>query len=176
VSEEFMNSDGKNALASIAWTFCNDSIDEVIIKVDNKMINQLQDYQFNKIDKSINVNYVFETSYLFESDFITILHNEGEFLKPVTYFYKDQSNIDFMVSKLLDNDIIKNNAYTYNITENELTLNLTPGVHVVTWKFWSRRLQQTQVNVTVGNQVFVELVYDWLWGGFKLGKNSILGM
>jgi hypothetical protein len=70
---------------------------------------------------------------------------------------------------------VDGNSYTFN-NGNELTLNLTPGVHVVTWKFWSRRLQQTQVNVTVGNQVFVELVYDWLWGGFKLGKNSILGM
>ena len=124
LSEEFYNSDGKNALASIAWTFCNDSIDEVIIKIDEKIVTELQNYQFNKIDKSINVNYIFETSYLFEAEYITILHNEGEFLKPVTYFYKDVSSVDFIVSKLFDQEIYENKAYTYEINENELMLNL----------------------------------------------------
>ena len=124
LSEEFYNSDGKNALASIAWTFCNDSIDEVIIKIDEKIVTELQNYQFNKIDKTINVNSIFETSYLFEAEYITILHNEGEFLKPVTYFYKDVSSVDFIVSKLFDQEIYENKAYTYEINENELMLNL----------------------------------------------------
>lgn len=124
LSEEFLNSDGKNAIASIAWTFCDDTIDEVVIKVDNNIINQLQDYSFDKIDRSINVNYVFETSYLFEADFLTILHNEGEFFKPVTYFFKDIESIDFMVMKLMSTNITSNNAYTYEIDEENLTISL----------------------------------------------------
>lgn len=66
---------------------------------------------------------------------------------------------------------IDGNSYTFN-NGNEFTFNLTPGVHVVTWKFWSRSLQQTQVTVAPGGTYLVELVYDWLWGGFKLGKDS----
>lgn len=124
VSEDFLNSDGKNALASIAWTFCNDDIDEVVIKVDNNVINNLQGYTFNKIDRSINVNYVFETSYLFEADYLTILHNEGSYFIPVTYFFEEETSIDFMASKLLSDEIVSNKAYSFELNEKELTLNL----------------------------------------------------
>lgn len=124
VSEDFLNSDGKNALASIAWTFCNDDIEEVVIKVDNNVINNLQGYTFNKIDRSINVNYVFETSYLFEADYLTILHNEGSYFIPVTYFFEDETSIDFMASKLLSDEIVSNKAYSFELNEKELTLNL----------------------------------------------------
>lgn len=124
LSEEFLNSDGKNALASIAWTFCSDEIEEVVIKVNNNVLTELKDYSFSKIDKSINVNYVFETSYLFESDFLTILHDEGDFFKPVTYFFKDVSSIDFMASKLLTSDIVENDGYSYEINDKEFVINL----------------------------------------------------
>lgn len=69
---------------------------------------------------------------------------------------------------------VDGSSYTFN-NGNEFTFNLTPGVHVITWKFWSRRLQQTQVTVVPGGTYLVELVYDWLWGGFKLGKDSKIG-
>lgn len=123
LSNDFLNSDGKKALASIAWTFCNDDIDEVIIKVDNKVLNQLQDYCFSKIDRTINVNYYYETSYLFEADYFTIIHNEGEYLRPVTYFYENMTSVDFMASKLLSDSIV-DNGYSYELNEKELTINL----------------------------------------------------
>ncbi len=123
LSNDFLNSDGKKALASIAWTFCNDDISEVVIKVDNKVLNKLQDYSFSKIDRSINVNYQYETSYLFEADYFTILHDEGEFLRPVTYFYSDMTSIDFLASKLLSDEVI-NSGYSYELNQNELTINL----------------------------------------------------
>lgn len=123
LSNDFLNSDGKKALASIAWTFCNDDISEVVIKVDNKVLNKLQDYSFSKIDRSINVNYQYETSYLFEADYFTILHDEGDFLRPVTYFYSDMTSIDFLASKLLSDEVI-NSGYSYELNQNELTINL----------------------------------------------------
>lgn len=124
LSEDFLNSDGKNALASIAWTFCNDDIDEVVIKVGDKIVNNLQGYSFSKISRSINVNYIFETSYLFEADYLTILHNEGDYFYPVTYFFNEDNSVDFMVSKILNSDIIKKDTYTYEITDDVLTINL----------------------------------------------------
>lgn len=124
LSEEFLNSDGKNALACIAWTFCNDEIDEVVIKVNDLVLSNLQDYSFDKIDKTINVNYVFETSYLFEADYITILHEEDNFFIPITYFFKDIMPVDFLACKLLSDDLVSNDGYNYEINENELIINL----------------------------------------------------
>lgn len=124
LSDDFLNSDGKNALATIAWTFCNDEIEEVIIKVNNNVVNKIQDFTFDKIDRTININYEYETSYLFEADYLTILHNEGEFFLPVTYFFEGCNTVDFMASKLLSEDIVINKAYTFELSENEFTLNL----------------------------------------------------
>lgn len=124
VSDEFLNSDGKNALASIAWTFCNKEILEVELKVDDQVINELKEYQFFKIDKSINVNYLFETSYLYEADYVTVIHNENDVVKPVTYFFQDNQKVDYIVSKILPSDIVNNKAYTYTFENNDFVLNL----------------------------------------------------
>ncbi len=124
VSEDFLNSDGKNALASIAWTFCTDEIDEVVIKVNNEKISSLKDYHFSRINRTINVNYIYETSYLFEADYVTIVHNDDDTLKPVTYFYQDVDMFDFIASKILDSEIIDNKACSYELENNELVVNL----------------------------------------------------
>ena len=124
LSEDFLNSEGKNALASIAWTFCNEDIEEVVIKVNNEKLSLLKDYYFTKIDKTINVNYCYETSYLFESSHVTIVHMENELLKPVTYFFKDSEMFDFIVSKIFDEELIENNAVAYELEDKELTVSL----------------------------------------------------
>lgn len=124
LSEDFLNSDGKNALASIAWTFCDDEIDEVVIKINNEKLSTLKDYHFAKINRKINVNYVYETSYLFEADYVTIVHNDDNVYKPVTYFFQGVDSFDYVVSKILDNNIIDNKAYSYEFEEKNLSINL----------------------------------------------------
>lgn len=124
LSEDFLNSDGKNALASIAWTFCDDEIDEVVIKINNEKLSTLKDYHFAKINRKINVNYVYETSYLFEADYVTIVHNDDNIYKPVTYFFQGVDSFDYVVSKILDNNIIDNKAYSYEFEEKNLSINL----------------------------------------------------
>lgn len=65
------------------------------------------------------------------------------------------------------------NGTDYTFTNGtEMSFDLNPGTYTVSWKFWCRSLQKTDVVITSGNTCLVELVYDWLWGGFKLGKNS----
>ena len=70
--------------------------------------------------------------------------------------------------------LVDGNQYTFN-NGDELTFHLTPGVHWVVWKFWCRSDQQTQVTVVPGGYYFVELVYDWVWGGFKMNPESKVG-
>lgn len=70
--------------------------------------------------------------------------------------------------------IVDSIEYSFN-NGDELVVNISPGVHMVYWKFWSRSQKQAQVNAVAGGQYYVEIVADLLLGGFKLGKNSILG-
>lgn len=70
--------------------------------------------------------------------------------------------------------IVDTIEYSFN-NGDELVVNVAPGVHTVYWEFWSRSRKEVQVNVVAGGQYYVEIVADLLLGGFKLGKNSILG-
>lgn len=124
LSEDFLNSDGKNAIASIAWTFCCDDIEKVVIKVNDQRVNKLQDYSFVEINKNISVNYIFETSYLYESDWSTIVYNKEDYYLPVTYFYKNIDETEFVASKLLSDEIIKNDAFTCEVKDGKFSLNL----------------------------------------------------
>lgn len=124
LSDDFLNSDGKNAIASIAWTFCNDKIEKVVIKVNDQKVNKLQDFDFYEIDKKICVNYIFETSYLLESNWSTIIYNNDNYILPVTYFYKDIDETEFVVSKLLSEEIVRNDAFDCEIKDGKFSLNL----------------------------------------------------
>lgn len=124
VNQDFCLSDGKEAIASIAWTFCDDTVKEVVIKVNNQVIKKLGEYEFEHINKSITVNYVFETAYLYESEYVTIIYYEQDYIYPVTYFYRNKSIGDFIVCKLLDEELINNQAYSFELSEDGFVVNL----------------------------------------------------
>ncbi|MFR7881318.1 MAG: GerMN domain-containing protein [Christensenellales bacterium] len=81
VSEDILRSSGRLAIESLAWTFCNDEIKEVVLRVDENVVNLISDYQFNKISKEIGTNFTYETSYLFEADYTTVV-----FMKMILFF------------------------------------------------------------------------------------------
>ena len=56
----------------------------------------------------------------------------------------------------------------------QFSFSLTPGVHTITYKVWCRRTKTVQINVVPGGNYLIDFVADWLWGGFKLSKNSKL--
>lgn len=56
----------------------------------------------------------------------------------------------------------------------QVSYNLVPGVHTVTYKVWCRREKTVQVNVVAGGQYLIDFTPDFLWGGFKLSSNSKL--
>ncbi len=64
-------------------------------------------------------------------------------------------------------------GYPYKISNDQtMSFTLTPGVHTITYKVWCRRLKTVQINAVPGGNYFIEFTPDWLWGGFKLSKNS----
>lgn len=52
--------------------------------------------------------------------------------------------------------------------------NLSPGMAVIKYKVWCRREKEVTINVTPGKQYSIVFKYDPLWGGFKIGKDSVL--
>ena len=168
VSEEIKRSSGRLTIESLAWNFCNDKIDEVILKVDDVILSSINDCNFTKISKSIGVNYEFETSYLFEADNITIVYYLDDIIYPVTYFYKDKNNCDYMISKIFNMNNIELLDYSYEISEdglnivfsNDLSLNENVKetiIETVRINFDVDTITVSNVNNTLIEQTFVEV-------------------
>lgn len=128
VSEDILRSSGRLAIESLAWTFCNDEIKEVVLRVDENVVNLISDYQFNKISKEIGTNFTYETSYLFEADYTTVVFYENDFILPVTYFYKDINEYDFMISKIFSENNIELTDYTYTIDNENLIIQINDNI------------------------------------------------
>lgn len=131
VSEEIFKSSGRLTIESLAWTFCDKEINEIILKVDGQVINTINDCNFGKISKDLGTNFVYETAYLFESNYTTIVFYQDDFILPVTYFYKDINESDFMVNKIFENYDLEVGNFNYEISnecfslilEDNLTIN-----------------------------------------------------
>ncbi|MBR3523939.1 MAG: zinc-ribbon domain-containing protein [Bacilli bacterium] len=52
--------------------------------------------------------------------------------------------------------------------------NLSPGMAVIKYKVWCRREKEVTINVVPGRNYSIIFKYDPLWGGFKIGKDSII--
>ena len=128
VSEDILRSSGRLAIESLAWTFCNDEIKEVVLRVDEDVVNLISDYQFNKISKEIGTNFTYETSYLFEADYTTVVFYENDLILPVTYFYKDINEYDFMISKIFSENNIELTDYTYTVDNENLVIQINDNI------------------------------------------------
>ena len=128
VSEDILRSSGRLAIESLAWTFCNDEIKEVVLRVDENVVNLISDYQFNKISKEIGTNFTYETSYLFEADYTTVVFYENDLILPVTYFYKDINEYDFMISKIFSENNIELTDYTYTVDNENLVIQINDNI------------------------------------------------
>ena len=67
------------------------------------------------------------------------------------------------------------NGVSYKLSAgNSITLDLAPGSYQISYKVWCRREKTITINIVAGNNYLVDFVYDPLWGGFKIGKESKL--
>ena len=124
VSNDFLKSEGRSAVEALAWTFCDDQIHEVIVKIDGEVVKELNEYRFKKIAKEIGVNMTYETSYLFEATCTTIIHHNGDNIIPVTYFYMDTNVCDYIIKKTLDEQMVSSKGYSFTLAEDGLVINL----------------------------------------------------
>lgn len=122
VSDDILRSAGKLATDSLAWTFCNDDIKEVIIKVDDQQVTTINDYRFKKISKNVGVNFTYETSYLLEADYSTIVYYQNDNIYPVTYFYDHQQQCDFMINKIINSFYDEQVVYEYEYDNHALVI------------------------------------------------------
>lgn len=123
VSEDINRSAGKLAIDSLAWTFCNQEIKEVVIKVEDKVIDNISEYNFTKIKKENGTNYIYETAYLLESSYTTIIYYENDTILPVTYFYDGKTKeCDYLISKVLTASSLETLSYQYELVDNQMKI------------------------------------------------------
>lgn len=133
VSEDFIKSDGRSAVECLAWNYCNGEIKEVVVKIDDKKIDEVGDFYFRKIAKEMGTNFTYEAKDLFESSYLTVVYYENDTIKPVTYFFDDTKNLyDYVIAKMLKNDLelselVNAKGYTYEVKDTELVINLSYG-------------------------------------------------
>lgn len=123
LSSEFLESEGRKTLEQIVWTYCDDEINEIQIKVDEKLINSLNGFYFDKLTLDMGINLTCETSFLFEANTTTVIEYVGEIIRPVTYVYEELDECDFIVSKLFS-DIYYNKEYDYVISSDSIIIDL----------------------------------------------------
>lgn len=71
--------------------------------------------------------------------------------------------------------IVTVNNVEYRLDNGDkFTIELAPGIYNVTYKVWCRRKKEVTVEVASGEEYLIDFVNDYLWGGFKIGKNSKL--
>ena len=168
VSDEIKRSSGRLTIESLAWNFCDNEIDEVILKVDNEILTSINDCNFIKISKSIGVNYEFETSYLFEAENITIVYYLDDIIYPVTYFFKDKNECDYMISKIFNKNDIELLEYNYEISNDGLNIVFNDDVSLnenvknsiietVRINFDVDMVTVANINNTIIEQTFVEV-------------------
>ncbi len=133
VSSDFLESDGRCAIECLAWNFCNDEITEVVVKIDDVCVNEVKGFYFAKISKDLGVNFTFETNFLLEADYVTVVYHDNGTITPVTYFY-DSSNkkMDYLVAKMFQNndellELVSTKAYSYEIKNNQMVINFDYG-------------------------------------------------
>lgn len=133
VSNDFLESEGRKAIECIAWNYCNDEVSEVVVKIDDQVVNEINNYYFAKITKSIGVNFTFETNYLFESDYVTVVYHENDIVTPVTFFFDSTKNkMDYTIQKMVKlndtmTDLVNAKAYSYEIKNNQMVVNFDYG-------------------------------------------------
>lgn len=128
VSEDFLNSEGRSTIECLAWNYCIDGITEVVVKIEDQVVNNLNNYYFSKITKSIGVNMTYESAYLFEADFVTVIHHEDDYIKPVTYYFDSENDLyEYTINKIFKyselSEMVSGNNYSYTIEEDLFVIN-----------------------------------------------------
>lgn len=130
VSPEIKLSNGRSAIETIAWTFLNDEIEEVVLITNGEQVREIGDYRINKITKKMGINLEYETGYLLESTATTIIYSEKDYLLPVTYFHLEEDICTFIVDKTFEKFSDQYFDYEYELNEEVLVINLLEDVNL----------------------------------------------
>ena len=63
----------------------------------------------------------------------------------------------------------------FDLGNNETKeVDLTKGEHTIKYKVWNRREKSVVINAQDGKEYKILFIYDPLWGGFKMAKETII--
>lgn len=130
LSEEFINSEGRASIECLAWNFCVDDVTQVVVKVNDQVINEVNGYYYKEISKNLGVNLTYESAYLFEADYVTVVSYQDDLIKPVTYLFNSKNNIyDYTIKKIFNsddslNEMVMANGYSYTLEKDVFVITM----------------------------------------------------
>lgn len=112
---------GRKAAEAIVWTFCEHDIKEVVLKVNDEVINNFNDFTFKKLTKDIGINFTYETMFLHEATATTIVKTTETQTIATTYFHLNSDVCDYIVSKILETSSVSD-LYDYELGVDYLNM------------------------------------------------------
>lgn len=124
VTEDFLFSAGRKAIESIAWTFTNDEIKEVVIKINDEIVNEVGGYKFTKIRRENGINLTYETLFLYEAFPATIITHYDGYSLPITYFHLEADLCEFIIQRtVFETGVVTDEGYSYELSGDALVIN-----------------------------------------------------
>ncbi|HHU24018.1 MAG: hypothetical protein PHG08_03300 [Bacilli bacterium] len=124
VSEDFLLSDGRKAVETIAWSFGDDEIKEVVLKINDEIIHEVNGYTFNKIRRENGINLTYETLFLYEAFPTTIITHYDGYSIPVTYFHLDSNLCEYIIQRtVFGAGLVTQEGYSYELSKDALVIN-----------------------------------------------------
>lgn len=163
VSDDIYN-ENRKTLESLVWTFVTDEIKELELYVGETLVNEVDGYTINNLDKTMGVNYCYETSFLFESTATTIVYQEEDYTLPVTYFHLNDDICDYIVMKILTN--VDDNVYEYTLEDSVLTIDFVDASILTSSQIASisesiaLNFDVTSLNINNNENIFYQRVFD----------------
>ena len=95
----------------------------MVIFVGEEVVDLFDDFHFKKISKDVGINFKYETMFLYEANYTTIITENDGLTIPVTYVHQAKDECDYIVSKILGNSVNKkiDEIYSYELKEKELS-------------------------------------------------------
>lgn len=163
VSDDIYN-ENRKTLESLVWTFVTDEIKELELYVGETLVNEVDGYTIKNLDKTMGVNYCYETSFLFESTATTIVYQEEDYTLPVTYFHLNDDICDYIVMKILTN--VDDNVYEYTLEDSVLTIDFVDASILTSSQIASisesiaLNFDVTSLNINNNENIFYQRVFD----------------
>lgn len=128
-TSDFNESNGRKAIEQLAWTYLKDGINRLEIKIEDKIVHKVNDFYFDEITKDIGINQTLETVFFDDVRCSTVISYENDVLVPVTYYYNNTNQYEYIMSKIFS-DYAYKNEFDFTFNKDIVTISFNSDIEV----------------------------------------------